>query len=65
MDVLAAYGSDSEEDETKKGNEEDAPSKETEEHFASVFSMQDLKSKHQLQIAPFVEDKKVTFFSSF
>ena len=66
MDVLASYGSDSdhsEEDESKSGNEEDVVSKETEAHLSSNFSMQDLKSKHQMQIAPFVEDKKVLFFS--
>ena len=64
MDVLASYGSDSdrsEEDESKSGNEEDVASKEAEAHLSSNFSMQDLKSKHQMQIAPFVEDKKVLF----
>ena len=61
MDVLASYGSDSEDDEIKKEKVEveEATSDETKAHLSSDFSMRDLKSKHQLQIAPIVEDKKV------
>ena len=56
MDVLAAYGSDSENDDVETKSEE--PS-----HLSGNISVQDLKSKYQLQIAPVVEDKKVIYIS--
>ena len=57
MDVLASYGSDSDDGEVSK----DTASEETNSHLSSDLSINDLKSKHQLQIAPIVPDKKVLF----
>jgi len=55
MDVLAAYGSDSDSDDVETKSEE--PS-----HLSGNISVQDLKSKYKLQIAPLVEDKKVKIY---
>ena len=48
MDALEAYGSDESENETEE-----------EFHLQGNVSIESLKSKYQLQIAPLVADKKV------